>query len=96
LINRIDGVPRLAALIDWGAAGIGDPAQDLAPAWSLLDERGRAVFRDSMDCDEETWIRARAIEMAHAVAAILYYRPKGHPLADVMTETLGRILNDPT
>jgi hypothetical protein len=54
------------------------------------------VFRDSVDCDEETWIRARAIEMAHAVAAILYYRPKGHPLADVMTETLGRILNDPT
>jgi aminoglycoside phosphotransferase (APT) family kinase protein len=91
-VAEAQGVPRLAALIDWGGAGVGDPAQDLAPAWSLLDRRGRAVFREAMECDAETWMRGRAIEMTHAVTAILYYRPKGHELAEVMTATLARIL----
>jgi aminoglycoside phosphotransferase (APT) family kinase protein len=85
---------RLSAVVDWGGAGIGDPAQDLAPAWSLFAKRGRAVFRDAIDASPEDWLRARAFELEHAVGGILYYRPKNHPLGDVMTRTLHRILTD--
>jgi aminoglycoside phosphotransferase (APT) family kinase protein len=85
---------RLSAVIDWGGAGIGDPAQDLAPAWSIFAKRGRAVFCEAIDANPEVWLRARAFELEHAVGGILYYRPKNHPLGDVMTRTLHRILTN--
>lgn len=83
---------RLAAVIDWGGAALADPAQDLAPAWSVLERRGRAAFREALEADEATWLRGRVFELQHAVGAVLYYRPRGHPLADVMARTLDRIL----
>jgi hypothetical protein len=47
-----------------------------------------------MGVDEATWTRGRAFELEHAVGAILYYRPRGHPLARIMTRTLERVLAD--
>ena len=35
---------RLTSVLDWGGLGAGDPAQDLDPAWSVLDEAGAAAF----------------------------------------------------
>lgn len=85
---------RLAAVIDWGSAGTADPAQDLAPAWSVFDARSRQVFREEVGADEPTWQRARLFEVLHAVAGALYYVPRRHPLGDVMSRTLHRILTD--
>jgi aminoglycoside phosphotransferase (APT) family kinase protein len=85
---------RLSAIIDWGGAGVGDPAQDLAPAWSIFGPRARAVFRAEACDDDAMWLRARAFELEHAVGGVLYYRPRGHPLADVMARTLERILTE--
>ena len=90
----VDAHGRLGAIIDWGGAGIGDPAEDLAPAWSVFDERARAAFRAALEPDDDTWARARAIELEHALGGVLYYRPRHHPLGDVMTRTLDRILAD--
>ena len=83
---------RLSAIIDWGTAGYADPAQDLAPAWAVLDGHSRDIFRQAVDADEATWIRARTFELQHAVAGVLYYIPRRHPLGDVMARTLDRIL----
>ena len=85
---------RLSAVIDWGGAGYGDPAQDIATGWAMLDQRARRVFRDALDVDDATWLRATAIELEHAVGGVLYYVPKGHQLGDVMARTLARILED--
>jgi aminoglycoside phosphotransferase (APT) family kinase protein len=85
---------RLSALIDWGSAAYGDPAQDLSPAWSILDRQARDVFREAVRADDAAWLRARAFELEHAVGAILYYTPRKHPLAEVMARTLHRILTD--
>ncbi|MEM7287944.1 MAG: phosphotransferase [Actinomycetota bacterium] len=87
-----DGRPT--AIIDWGGAGHGDPAQDLAPAWSILDHDLRRRFRDAVGADDATWLRARTIELEHALGGVLYYRPRGHALGDVMARTLDRILDD--
>lgn len=85
---------RLTGVIDWGGAGYGDTAQDLAPAWAVLDASSRCVFRDAVGADDAAWIRARTFELEHAVGGVLYYVPRGHPLGDVMMRTLDRILHD--
>lgn len=91
--NLLVGHGRLAAVIDWGGAGHGDTAQDLAPAWAVLAEPERAAFKEAVGADEAAWLRGRAFELEHAVGGLLYYRPRGHPLADVMARTLERILD---
>lgn len=50
---------RLGGLIDFGSAGIGDPACDLVLAWTFLNDHARGVFRDEMGLDVATWQRAR-------------------------------------
>jgi aminoglycoside phosphotransferase (APT) family kinase protein len=83
---------RLSAIIDWGSAGHGDPAQDLSPAWSVLNSEARSVFRKIVEADDATWIRARTFELEHAVGGVLYSLPRRHTLGDVMACTLERIL----
>jgi aminoglycoside phosphotransferase (APT) family kinase protein len=50
---------RLAAVIDFGTCGVGDPACDLAIAWTLLTADGRQAFRERLSVDDATWARAR-------------------------------------
>ncbi|ABS03831.1 aminoglycoside phosphotransferase family protein [Kineococcus radiotolerans] len=50
---------RLGAVIDFGTCGVGDPACDLAAAWTLLNTAGRVAFRHRMGVDEGTWARGR-------------------------------------
>lgn len=92
--NLLTDHGRLSAIIDWGGAAWADPAQDLAPAWALFDGDSRQVFRDAVDVDDATWLRARTFELEHAVGGVLYYAPRRHPLGDLMTRTLHRILSD--
>jgi aminoglycoside phosphotransferase (APT) family kinase protein len=49
----------LAAVIDFGTCGVGDPSCDLAIAWTLLVESGRQTFRDRLQVDEASWARGR-------------------------------------
>lgn len=85
---------RLRAVIDWGGIGAGDPAQDLDPAWSVLDRAGAEAFADSVDADGATWLRAAGFALEQAIGGIVYYTPRGHPLADVMRRTLDRLLSE--
>jgi aminoglycoside phosphotransferase (APT) family kinase protein len=48
---------RLSALIDFGTAGVGDPACDLIVAWNLLPAGVRDDFRSALDVDDATWAR---------------------------------------
>lgn len=50
---------QLAAVIDFGTCGVGDPACDLAIAWTLLSADGRQAFRDRLSVDAGTWARGR-------------------------------------
>ncbi len=93
--NLLMRVGRLGAIIDWGSAGRGDTAQDLAPAWAVLTAAERATFREAAGAGDAAWIRGRTFELEHAVGGVLYYKPRRHPLGDVMERTLSRILSDP-
>jgi aminoglycoside phosphotransferase (APT) family kinase protein len=50
---------KLAAVIDFGSSGVGDPACDCYIAWTFLNAESRAVFREALDFDAETWARGR-------------------------------------
>ncbi len=50
---------RLAAVIDFGTCGVGDPSCDLAIAWTLLTADGREAFRERLSADSPEWERGR-------------------------------------
>jgi aminoglycoside phosphotransferase (APT) family kinase protein len=51
---------RLAAVIDFGTSGVGDPASDAQIAWTLFRGESRAAFRAALAIDDAMWARARA------------------------------------
>lgn len=64
---------RLGAVIDFGGVGVGDPAADVIPAWSVFGPAGREAFREALRVDEETWRRARGYALHQALMIIPYY-----------------------
>ncbi|WP_318779154.1 MULTISPECIES: aminoglycoside phosphotransferase family protein [unclassified Arthrobacter] len=54
---------KLAAVLDFGDLGSGDPATDLAAAWLVFDRYGRRVFQNRINAarptSDATWQRAR-------------------------------------
>lgn len=72
---------RLSAVLDWGGAGVGDPACDIAAGWKILrsvDARKR--FRSELEVDDATWHRARGWTLSQAVNALTYYTDKTNPV----------------
>jgi len=61
---------KLAAVIDFGCMGIGDPACDLTIVWTFFRGKSRETFRANMHLDEETWARARGWAMWKALYEI--------------------------
>ncbi|MEM7325012.1 MAG: aminoglycoside phosphotransferase family protein [Actinomycetota bacterium] len=62
-----DADGRLAGLLDFGVAGIGDPAADLYAAWTLLPTADRPAFRAGLDIDDAQWARGRAWALSIAL-----------------------------
>ncbi|OLZ52797.1 aminoglycoside phosphotransferase family protein [Amycolatopsis keratiniphila] len=50
---------ELAAVIDFGTCGVGDPSCDLAVAWTSLTADGRQAFRERLTVDDSEWERGR-------------------------------------
>lgn len=59
----------LSGLIDWGDITAGDPATDLACAWTLMEADARAVFWETYGADEDERARAAgwAVNLATAM-----------------------------
>jgi aminoglycoside phosphotransferase (APT) family kinase protein len=63
---------RLAAVIDFGTSGVGDPACDLAVAWTLLTAEGRHAFRERLSVDGAAWARGRGWALWKTLATCSY------------------------
>jgi aminoglycoside phosphotransferase (APT) family kinase protein len=61
---------RLCAIIDWGCTGVGDPACDLVPAWTLLSGPSRQGFRAALPLDTATWARGRGWALWKALVTL--------------------------
>jgi len=72
---------ELTGVLDWGGAGLGDPAIDLQPAWNLLPGPARQVFRDELEVDDASWERGRGWALWTGIVALPYYRESNPELA---------------
>ena len=69
--NLLAANGRLAAVIDFGCLGIGDPACDLMVAWTYLTAETRAAFRaELVIADDATWARARGWALSMGLIAL--------------------------
>jgi aminoglycoside phosphotransferase (APT) family kinase protein len=92
--NLITRNGRLAAVIDFGCAGIGDPSQDLIVAWMLLPASVRPAFRRAVGTDDATWLRGRARALSMALGHLDYYRETNPVMADNARYTIREVLAD--
>ena len=66
----LDDDGDLAAVIDFGTSGVGDPACELVIAWTLLEGESRALFRQLMPADDAMWARARGWALWKALITV--------------------------
>ncbi len=83
---------KLAAVIDFGLLGAGDPAADLIVAWNLLPAGSREEFRRLTGADDATWARGRAWALYTAVIALPFYWDSNPALVAASRNTLEHAL----
>ncbi|MDI1463889.1 aminoglycoside phosphotransferase family protein [Catellatospora sp. KI3] len=64
---------RLSAVIDFGGLGLGDPAVELMPAWSMFAGTSRRLLREALGCDDAMWLRGRGWALSTALVGLPYY-----------------------
>ncbi|MGC4812149.1 aminoglycoside phosphotransferase family protein [Micromonospora sp. DT228] len=88
---------QLAAVIDFGTCGVGDPACDLAIAWTLLTDDGREAFRTRLSVDDATWARGRGWALWKTLATCCSYTLEDPEDAEEFADAqrvLGEILSE--
>ena len=73
---------RLAAVIDFGTCGVGDPACDLVIAWTMFGGPGRQAFRQRVNQDAGSWARARGWVLWKALITLAAAVEDGQPMAE--------------
>jgi aminoglycoside phosphotransferase (APT) family kinase protein len=87
--NLLTADGALSAVIDFGTCGVGDPACDLVVAWTFLEPDERAVFRDAVGLDDDTWDRGRGWALWKALVTLAYPASRHH---DEQRAALERLL----
>jgi aminoglycoside phosphotransferase (APT) family kinase protein len=82
-LPRLAPLLPLAAVIDFGGLGVGDPAIDLLPAWAWLTARTRHLFGAQTGASDATWARGRGWALGLGLGAIHYYRHTNPALAAI-------------
>jgi aminoglycoside phosphotransferase (APT) family kinase protein len=85
---------HLTGVIDWGGAGIGDPACDLIVAWGLLPRDLRLAFRAELGVDDATWARGRGWALSVGLIALPYYKDTNPTLAGTARHLIREVLAD--
>jgi aminoglycoside phosphotransferase (APT) family kinase protein len=86
---------RLAAVLDFGSSGIGDPACDCVIAWTFLPPASADRFRAELDVDAATWSRGRGWGLWKALITLVGYLDAGDEAdAAARRRDIDRILAD--
>lgn len=64
---------ELAAVLDFGGLGVGDPSVDLIVAWEVLDSQGRQIFRHATGVDDAAWAKGMGWALLIGVITFPYY-----------------------
>ena len=84
----------LNAVIDFGCAGIGDPACGLVIAWTFLDQAARGAFRSAVTLDPATWKRARGWAIWKAMITLVQLRDTNPIEAEKQRRIIRDVLDD--
>jgi aminoglycoside phosphotransferase (APT) family kinase protein len=84
----------LAAVIDFGCLGVGDPACDVMVAWALLAGDARRVFRTELGVEDATWTRGRGWALSTGLIALPYYGETHPPRALNARYRIAEVLAD--
>ncbi len=82
----------LAAVIDFGTCGVGDPACDVVIAWTLLSRASREAFRARLDVDPGTWARGRGWALWKALIIYAGALHSDHTTAEDAKRVIDEIL----
>jgi aminoglycoside phosphotransferase (APT) family kinase protein len=83
---------RLAAVIDFGLAGIGDPSCDLTIAWTWFNGEECKVLRTVLGVDEGTWVRGHGWALWKAL--ISFDNPRHAAESEHVLNALGVLRHD--
>ena len=86
---------RLAAVIDWGLAAVGDPAADLAIAWRWFSAPARRAFRAALPFDDGNWTRGAAWAAWRAAIILAALPGTDQSERDWAAATLDTLASDP-
>ncbi len=87
---------KLAAVIDFGQVCVGDPACDLAIAWTFFKAQHRQTLRMRLDLDSATWHRGRAWALWKAVIVAAGLVETNAIERRASRQTIDEVLNDTT
>ena len=85
---------RLAAVIDFGTSGVGDPACDLVIAWTMFSAESREAFRSAVAQDSDTWARARGWALWKALITLADDIDTNETRAAVNRRVIAEVLAD--
>lgn len=85
---------QLSAVIDFGTSGVGDPACDLAIAWTLFEGESRETFRAALPLDDATWARGRGWTLWKALIAYAGLAGTNPPEARTSELVIAEVLAD--
>ena len=83
----LDDAGHLAAVIDFGTSGVGDPSCDLVITWTLFEGHSRHVFRSVMAADDAMWARARGWALWKALITMADNPQAERVLREVLADT---------
>ena len=84
---------RLAAVIDFGGVGVGDPAADVIAAWSVFGAGGARCSATRSPSMTRRWARA-ALALHQALLIILYYPETNPEFVAMAMRTVAEVLAD--
>jgi aminoglycoside phosphotransferase (APT) family kinase protein len=85
---------RLAAVLDFGTSGVGDPACDTVIAWTFLYGASRDRFRAGLGVDAGTWSRGRGWGLWKALISLVGHLEHDSPDAALARRDIEQILAD--
>jgi aminoglycoside phosphotransferase (APT) family kinase protein len=87
---------RLAAVIDFGTSGVGDPACDVVIAWTRFSGTSRTAFRRTLGVDRRTWSRGRGWALWKALITLRGQLEDGPGTIPESRRVIDAVLADPT
>jgi aminoglycoside phosphotransferase (APT) family kinase protein len=85
---------KLAAVIDFGSSGVGDPACDVVIAWTLFEGSSREAFRKTLGVDPATWARGRGWALWKALITLVGHLERDSPTAALPRKVVREVLAD--